>query len=86
LIDLFEILSLSILFLNILFLGVNLHKAKDMEDALSQLLKGDHVKSRTTLAPANTPHHSHVTSTVDPSEVTHAWLLEQCKHNDLFLD
>ncbi len=57
-----------------------------MEDALSQLLKGDHVKSRTTLAPANTPHHSHVTSTVDPSEVTHAWLLEQCKHNDLFLD
>jgi hypothetical protein len=75
----YTLLCLSFSILNILFLGINLRKAKDMEDALSQLLKTEHIQTRSTLAPANTPHPSSILSTIDPNEVTHAWLLEQCK-------
>jgi hypothetical protein len=51
-----------------------------MEDVLSQLLKTERMPSRSTLAPANTPHPSNILATIDPNEVTHAWLLEQCKY------
>jgi hypothetical protein len=59
--------------------GVNLRKAKDMEDALSNLLQIDRERSRSTFVPANTPHLTTIVSTSDHTEITHAWLLEQCK-------
>jgi len=59
--------------------GINLRKAKDMEDALSNLLQTDRERSRSTFAPANTPHPTTIVSTFDHTEITHAWLVEQCK-------
>jgi len=52
-----------------------------MEDALSQVLKTDNEQSRSIFVPANTPHPSTLVTT-DNTEITHAWLLEQCKYND----
>jgi hypothetical protein len=61
--------------------GVNLSKAREMSDALSNLLKTDREQSRSTFVPTNTPHDGTSLGgiTSDYSEITHAWLLEQCK-------
>ena len=56
-----------------------------MEEALSHLLTTDRVPSRSTLVPANTPHPATLVSNSDPNNVTHAWLLEQCKHQPVYL-
>jgi hypothetical protein len=60
-------------------LGVSLRKARDMEDVLSHLLKSDREPLRSGLAPSNTPHPASTVSLTDTNEVTHAWLLDQCK-------
>ncbi len=57
-----------------------------MEDALSPLLKSDHERSRSMFAPANTPHPATLVTTSESPEITHAWLLEQCKYKDSFYD
>ena len=56
-----------------------------MEDAISHLLTTDRVPSRSTMAPANTPHPATLVSHADPNDITHAWLLEQCKSHLQFL-
>ena len=56
--------------------GVNLRKARDIEDALSHLIQSDQEHRRATFAPANTPY----SSTLEHTDVTHGWLLEQCKN------
>lgn len=66
--------------------GVNLRKAKDMEDVLSHLLKTDREHTRSTFAPANTPHPTTLVSSTDQNEVTHAWLLEQCNYKNKFFN
>ncbi|CAF2154637.1 unnamed protein product [Rotaria magnacalcarata] len=53
--------------------GVNLSKAKDMEDSLSNLLRPNRDRTRTTLPLGNTPA---VTFLRDHNGVTHAWILE----------
>ncbi|CAF3876788.1 unnamed protein product, partial [Rotaria magnacalcarata] len=52
---------------------VNLSKAKDMEDSLSNLLRPNRDRTRTTLPLGNTPA---VTFLRDHNGVTHAWILE----------
>lgn len=54
-----------------------------MEDALSTLLKSDRDRdqTRSTFQPSNTPHPPTEVSVKDHNEVTHAWLLEQCKYS-----
>jgi len=65
----------------ILYLGINLRKAEDMEDVLSNLLKTDREHRRSRLMPTNTSHPPIITTTSDHNEVTHAWVLEQCKYS-----
>ena len=60
-------------------LGVNLRKARDMEDALSHLLKSEHEPTRSTLGHTTTTHPASTVSLNDTNEITHAWLLNQCK-------
>ncbi|CAM4966214.1 unnamed protein product, partial [Rotaria socialis] len=54
-------------------IGVNLSKAKDMEDSISNLLRPSRDRTRTTLPLGNAPV---VTFTRDHNEVTHGWILE----------
>ena len=65
-------------FVNVL--GVNVRKAQDMEDLLSNLLKPEDRQVRSTLAPHSTPHPAPTPDDTGESEVTHARLLENCKH------
>ncbi|CAF4622067.1 unnamed protein product [Rotaria sp. Silwood1] len=57
--------------------GVNLRKAKDMEDALSNLLRSNRELTRSTFIHGSTQHPPSVPIVYDQNEVTHAWLLEQ---------
>lgn len=59
---------------------MNVRKAQDMEDLLSNLLKPEDRQVRSTLAPHSTPHPAPTPDDMDESEVTHARLLENCKH------
>lgn len=56
-----------------------------MEEVLSNVLTTDRLPSRSTFAPANTPHPATLVSHADPNEITHAWLLEQRKSLPTFL-
>jgi hypothetical protein len=63
---------------------VNIRKAQDMEDVLSNLLKTNRDQTKSTIIPnENSPHSNTIVTTSDQNEVTHAWLLEQCKIFDL---
>ncbi|CAF0980083.1 unnamed protein product [Rotaria sordida] len=57
--------------------GVNLRKAKDMEDALSNLLKSNRDLQRSTLIHERITHSTGTPIVYDQHEITHAWLLEQ---------
>jgi hypothetical protein len=51
-----------------------------MEDVLSHVLKPDHERSRTTFMSRNALHPQNLLTIFDQNEVTHGWLLEQCKY------
>ncbi|CAF0778709.1 unnamed protein product [Adineta steineri] len=61
--------------------GINLHKVRDMEAALSNLLKTDSEPKRSRIIRSNTsrnrPPPPPITPTSDQSEITHAMVLEQ---------
>ncbi|CAF4447886.1 unnamed protein product, partial [Adineta steineri] len=63
--------------------GINLHKVRDMENVLSNLLKTDSEPKRSRIIRSNTSHNRPppppITPTSDQSEITHAMVLEQSK-------
>jgi len=58
--------------------GINLRKAKDMEDVFSHLLKSNRDRTRSTMNQSTTPQPPPNISFSNPHEITHAWLLDQC--------
>lgn len=59
-------------------LGINLQKAQDMEDILSNLLQNDRA-SRQAASQNNPSFPPRIPPEAEDQGVTHAWLLEKCK-------
>lgn len=62
-----------------MILGVNVRKAQDMEDVLSNLLHTDRQSRQMTTLHNNTPLPPRISAEAEEQGVTHAWLLEQRK-------
>ena len=59
--------------------GVNVRKAQDMEDVLSNLLNTDRQSRQPTMQHHNTPLPPRIPAESEEHGVTHSWLLEQRK-------
>jgi hypothetical protein len=60
------------------FLGINVHKAQNMENVLSNVLKTSNREPTKSTMFSSTSHPS---SSRQQSDITHAWLLVQCMYS-----